>query len=616
MDDNLNGALLAVKSAFEAVQLAFGELGASDFLTSFLRGLADALRTVAANAEQVARFALGALLIPALFAASSAFTALSAAIIANPLGLLLTTISVAVGLLAAFKDELFLTTDGVTTLGDVASGIGGAISDVFSGLADLIAGVVNPAIEQMEGSFGGVGNVAVEVLRTIARGFDLILTPIKVITTSMVVLFDNSFGAVAELGVDAVNVIIEAFNSLARFVSRTIRAILAESNKLAAQVGGAFGFEGVDLGVGDFAIPEFQTIANEFEGSGQKLGDALKAGFDKAVNDNTFEQSLENALETVEGSDLFANISDRIALAREERLAAQSNRDILQEQATAARTPTVPTVDTPVSAVGAEAGNKALSEGNDLLSRKAEILGVLKEEEAQGILNKTALNELLAEGNITQAQFNELVKELGVNSTETESLLGGLKDSFMELDTSVRTLGASFGDAFVGAIGRASAALADFALTGARNFDQLREQLANLLQNLGKQILQVIIQTLILKAIQSTITGFSGGGAAALSLGTLAGGIGGSAANIGASQRQAGGPVGRDEAFLVGERGPEIFRPTRRGNIDPVMPSASPEVNVQIVNVQSQEEIVSVLDQPEAQEKILNTVRTNGGALR
>ena len=44
MDDNLNGALLAVGSAVEAVVLSFGKLGTSNVLTQGLRALADVLR--------------------------------------------------------------------------------------------------------------------------------------------------------------------------------------------------------------------------------------------------------------------------------------------------------------------------------------------------------------------------------------------------------------------------------------------------------------------------------------------------------------------------------------------------------------------------------------------
>ena len=54
MDQNLNGALLAVKSAFEAVILAFGEMGSESALTQFLLNLAKTLRWVAENMDTLA----------------------------------------------------------------------------------------------------------------------------------------------------------------------------------------------------------------------------------------------------------------------------------------------------------------------------------------------------------------------------------------------------------------------------------------------------------------------------------------------------------------------------------------------------------------------------------
>ena len=55
MDDNLNGALLRVASAFESVILSFGNLGATDTLTQSFNGLASALRLVAANLDTLGK---------------------------------------------------------------------------------------------------------------------------------------------------------------------------------------------------------------------------------------------------------------------------------------------------------------------------------------------------------------------------------------------------------------------------------------------------------------------------------------------------------------------------------------------------------------------------------
>ncbi|UFK26771.1 tail tape measure protein [Roseobacter phage RDJL6] len=51
MDDNLNGALLSVKSATEGLILAIGEAGGTGGLTGILKGLASAIRFVTENAD-------------------------------------------------------------------------------------------------------------------------------------------------------------------------------------------------------------------------------------------------------------------------------------------------------------------------------------------------------------------------------------------------------------------------------------------------------------------------------------------------------------------------------------------------------------------------------------
>lgn len=76
MDDNLNGALLAVRSASEEVILAFGDLSGTG-LEDAARGIADALRFVAANAGTVAT---------AASAGAVGFVAYRAALLASSAG--------------------------------------------------------------------------------------------------------------------------------------------------------------------------------------------------------------------------------------------------------------------------------------------------------------------------------------------------------------------------------------------------------------------------------------------------------------------------------------------------------------------------------------------------
>ena len=82
MDDNLNGALLRVRSALESVVLSFGELGSSSIITQSLNGVADALRFIATNMEesvQVAASFIGAFALPRLAAIAAGIVGIGTA---------------------------------------------------------------------------------------------------------------------------------------------------------------------------------------------------------------------------------------------------------------------------------------------------------------------------------------------------------------------------------------------------------------------------------------------------------------------------------------------------------------------------------------------------------
>ena len=82
MDDNLNGALLRVKSALESVVLSFGDFGAESALTTSFDALADALRFMGDNIGRVLEISLSLLLAltgPKLLAIAAGFLGIGTA---------------------------------------------------------------------------------------------------------------------------------------------------------------------------------------------------------------------------------------------------------------------------------------------------------------------------------------------------------------------------------------------------------------------------------------------------------------------------------------------------------------------------------------------------------
>ncbi len=81
-------------------------------------------------------------------------------------------------------------------------------------------------------------------------------------------------------------------------------------------------------------------------------------------------------------------------------------------------------------------------------------------------------------------------------------------------------------------------------------------------------------------ALQSGISNLFGGKSAGGGVGSLLQGAVG--ALLGLPGRATGGPVSPGRAYLVGERGPEVFIPTSSGRVDADMSSRSPEKNVRV----------------------------------
>ena len=85
------------------------------------------------------------------------------------------------------------------------------------------------------------------------------------------------------------------------------------------------------------------------------------------------------------------------------------------------------------------------------------------------------------------------------------------------------------------------------AITGAKTFDEA-------LRGIAEALVQAVIQAVILQGVTSAIGAAGGGGL----LGSLF-----------PAPRAAGGPVSASNPYLVGERGPELFVPSRAGQIVP-----------------------------------------------
>ena len=121
------------------------------------------------------------------------------------------------------------------------------------------------------------------------------------------------------------------------------------------------------------------------------------------------------------------------------------------------------------------------------------------------------------------------------------------------------------------------------------------------------EVSKALAQFALLKSLEA-LSGLSGGGG-------ITGAIGGLATSF-LTPRQSGGAVGPGKSFLVGERGPEVFRPPTSGTITPMDGMQAPQVNVQVVNVDDPDSVPRAMATKEGERAIMNAIQRNSARLR
>lgn len=227
MDDNLNGALLSVRSAFEGLVISAGEGGATGALRGVFETLATGLRTLANNIDLVlagvdtlVTFLSINLARQAIPAAIAGFRALAVAIAANPIGFVLTVITATISALVGFRDEIRLTGDGFATLGDLFAVTFEIISEGFTTLR-AIGSTALRALGLLFGDFFNDIDFSIRgVAILFARFADTQIGVFTFLFNAAVALFTGLPGIVAE---NAIN----AANALDRGVTRIAAGIIA-----------------------------------------------------------------------------------------------------------------------------------------------------------------------------------------------------------------------------------------------------------------------------------------------------------------------------------------------------------------------------------------------------
>jgi len=608
MDNNLNGALLAVKSAFEAVIIEAGELGAQSALTQFMRGLASVLRFVANNLDDVAKALtiVGVALAVnfyqrGLLIATRGVQALTAAIAANPLGALLTVVTAVTAALVLFSDEITIGTGSLTTLADVATV---AFEKIESGLTQLFS-TSETGFDMMEEDtqdFGGtVGLVFVTILQTAAQVVDKLVGFFLGAIGAIIFGFEKIPRALADIFFQAINGIIS-------ITEDGVNKIVAGLNKI----------PGVDLDLVDF-----NRLNNEFAGGAFELGTTVKDVFLEGFNQSVVEDAVLGVLdeadararqriepgtpgaptgvpgtpgpvETPEDRAGPVDLSFDQVLADLEREAQLLQLSAAEHERRAQILKIEDEIGRQLTETEAALVDSQL-QGIQALTAQAQVLDQIQGPAQEYASRQAAIQSLFDQGRISAQEYAVALEELDrAQLALGTNLESGLARGLNTIADQINDTASIAENALVNAFNGAQDALVDFVTTGELNISGFVD---NVLRDLTRLLINQAFKSLIGGALGVPLPGFATGGAFT---------VGGS-----------GGTDSQTVAFRAtpGER-VTVQTPGQQGGQGGQAPAAVAGASVKIVNVLKQSDVAEAMKSREGEQVFLNFVTENPNTIR
>ncbi len=219
------------------------------------------------------------------------------------------------------------------------------------------------------------------------------------------------------------------------------------------------------------------------------------------------------------------------------------------------------------------------------------------------------LKELFDQGRLSAEELARALEDVQLRGLEASSELeDGFTRAFINMRREAEDL-ASVGEKVANIFAdNVTDALAGLAEDGKLSFKDLANSIV-------RDLARVLARLLVVQAVQSILGGGGGGLGAVNALfspssgsGTTGGGFSGEV-----GFRAKGGAVQANRSFVVGEDGPELFRPNQGGDIVPnnQLAGQAAAPNIQIVNVQSEDDVPNAINDGGADEAIINAIARN-----
>lgn len=586
-----------------------------------------AIQFLGDHMDVIGRVVLAGTLVAGAAAAAGALDALTAALLANPIGLIVLAIGAAVALLVVFSDKIKLSSGSLTTLGDFGKAVFESLRDNVKFLSDEFVEFLNFITPLFQKVFGTDFDFSIKGMLTLAaKAYDGLIGIAAGAGAVIASLFEDIPATIEAALVLAANGIITAIQGM---VNSVIYALNYLSN---TTVGKQIG-----LGViSDIELTKVQGSAAA-KAAGKDIGEAFQIGFNSAPKpakdllDDLTKRADQIAQQRIAKQELAQkqssvgaaqfNTDSPVDTTKEnsEQIAVDGVINKLKEEAKALELTNIQrAVANDLIKIQSQLSSKgdvitqsdkdritAQETINEQLKERAQLTQAVQGADEKRAVQEAALNEIiLAGGKYTDQYIAELNKLKIADDDASRDLGKGFQSGFLTIQNTISDFSKQSKDLVVNTFNSMEDALTKFVTTGKVNFSDLAN---SILASLTKILLNQAIVALL---------GAIGGPASGL--GSLLGGVA-TGTTSAATSHALGGSVDPGKSYLVGEHGPEVFTPGSGGQIAPNggnAGSSKPEIHVHVVNVSDPNEISSALAQPNNQALIVNAVGRNPRAVK
>lgn len=510
-------------------------------------------RTTAAQAAQATVAARLAATYPALAGgarlAAGAVRALTVAIAANPIGAILTVITVATIGIITFGDKIKVLGSNFITLKDLAVAALQIIVEKIQSAAGFISSAFQPVVDFVGPIFTDIRDVAVSAIT-------FIFTTSKNIVNGIIGAFFGGFKAIVavwnNLGPVFKDIGTIALNGLVNAVEAGIKGIIQAFAGLLDFIGGAaeaVGLENPFSGLGDKWVASINLerfkgeVTGALSATGEEASAAFADGFSRdfvggagqgigsvidSLTSGIVDRARRNA--TARGEDLafsqgvitdsqindvdnsgqggagsgsrktfaqeLADLGKQIELAKMYGLEKEKLNNIFSIESSIKR--------------GLSDTEKQLVNSATELLAISEIQGQVLEDINGPMetlrLTQEALNQLYEQGSLSLDQYNSKLRETKIAALEaSETFTGSFQAAILSATKSTAQMGAALGDIVVSGADRAADAIVEFANTGKFNMREFFNQIFS-------DIAKLILKQLFLRALGFIFPGMADGG--------------------------------------------------------------------------------------------------------